>query len=48
MLHYNVSADGEADPASLHAGRPIEGGEKWLWRSTLRANPLVESARSRS
>lgn len=35
VVHYNV-ADGAPDPASLHAGRPVLAGQKWLWRSTLR------------
>ena len=41
VLHYNVTPDGRADTQSLHSGRAIEQGEKWLWRSTLRAMPLV-------
>lgn len=41
LLHYNTTPDGAADPASLHAGLAIERGEKWLWRSTLRAAPLA-------
>ena len=40
VLHYNVTADGAPDPTSLHSGRPVEEGEKWLWRSTLREHPL--------
>ncbi len=41
VLHYNVTPDGEPDPQSLHAGRAVVQGEKWLWRSTLRAKALV-------
>lgn len=40
VLHYNVTADGTADEASLHSGRPVQRGEKWLWRSTLREHCL--------
>jgi hypothetical protein len=40
VLHYNVTPDGLQDLSSLHQGNPIVRGEKWLWRSTLRAQPL--------
>ncbi|MBC7990946.1 MAG: 2OG-Fe(II) oxygenase [Luteimonas sp.] len=40
VLHYNVSADGRQDQASLHIGRPVREGEKWLWRSALRERSL--------
>ncbi len=40
VLHYNALPDGRPDPSSEHVGRPVEAGEKWLWRSALRANPL--------
>lgn len=39
VVHCNV-ADGVPDPASLHAGRPVLAGEKWLWRSTLREHSM--------
>lgn len=39
VVHYNI-ADGAPDPASLHAGRPVLEGEKWLWRSTLREHSM--------
>lgn len=39
VVHYNV-IDGRPDPRSLHAGRPVEAGEKWLWRSTLREHAM--------
>lgn len=39
VVHYNV-ADGAPDPASLHAGRPVLEGEKWLWRSTLHEHSM--------
>lgn len=35
-IHYNVTADGKPDPHSLHCGLPVDGGEKWLLRTTLR------------
>lgn len=44
VIHYNVTPDGQQDRASEHSGRPIERGEKWLWRSTLRANPFDRPA----
>lgn len=40
VIHYNVTGDGAQDPASVHAGRPVIEGEKWLWRSTLRQHSL--------
>lgn len=40
VLHYNVTPDGAPDPASLHSGKPVVSGEKWLWRSTLREHSL--------
>lgn len=43
VLHYNVTPDGRQDDASVHAGRPIVRGEKWLWRSTLRAHSLYDA-----
>jgi hypothetical protein len=44
VLHYNVTPDGRQDEQSLHSGRPIEGGEKWLWRSTLREQDLYDAS----
>jgi prolyl 4-hydroxylase len=41
VIHYNVGADGRPDPDSLHCGRPVERGEKWLWRCTLRERALA-------
>jgi len=38
-IHYNVTADGKPDPHSLHCGLPVDGGEKWLLRTTLREHP---------
>ena len=40
VLHYNVTPEGEPDGLSLHSGRKVQRGEKWLWRSTLREHPL--------
>ena len=40
LLHYNAIPDGSPDVQSLHSGRPVERGEKWLWRSTLREHSL--------
>lgn len=37
VIHYNVTPDGALDPASRHSGRAIVRGEKWVWRSALRA-----------
>lgn len=40
VIHYNVTADGAVDPYSRHSGRAIVRGEKWVWRSALRARPF--------
>ncbi len=40
LLHYNAVPDGGQDVQSLHSGRPVIRGEKWMWRSTLREHPL--------
>lgn len=37
MMHYNVLPDGSPDERSVHHGMPVEAGEKWLLRTTLRA-----------
>lgn len=44
LLHYNAIADGGLDAQSLHSGRPVRRGEKWMWRSTLREHPLYPTA----
>lgn len=36
MLHYNVTDDGAPDLLSLHSGKPVVSGQKWLFRTTLR------------
>lgn len=38
VIHYNVTPDGQPDLTSRHSGRAIVRGEKWVWRSALRAN----------
>jgi prolyl 4-hydroxylase len=43
LIHYNTTADGAADPRSLHSGSAIQAGEKWLWRSTLRERATVDT-----
>lgn len=40
LLHYNAVPDGGQDVRSLHSGRPVLRGEKWMWRSTLREHAL--------
>lgn len=37
MLHYNTIPSGEPDEMSIHHGLPVESGEKWLLRTTLRS-----------
>ena len=39
-LHYNVTPDGAPDRHSVHRGRPVQSGQKWLMRTTLRENSL--------
>jgi len=36
LIHFNVTADGLPDELSLHTGLPVQNGEKWLLRTTLR------------
>lgn len=40
VVFDNVRADGTPDPQTLHAGRPVEAGEKWLATLWLRHRPL--------
>lgn len=40
VLHYNAHDDGAPDTASRHVGRPVQAGEKWLWRSALRQHSI--------
>lgn len=36
LCHFNCLPSGEPDPATLHTGEPVQRGEKWLARTTLR------------
>lgn len=40
VVFDNVRADGSPDPQTLHAGRPVQAGEKWLATLWLRERPL--------
>lgn len=40
ILHFNATADGRPDASSRHIGRPVQAGEKWLWRSALRQHSI--------
>lgn len=48
LLHYNALPDGGQDVQSLHSGRPVVRGEKWMWRSTLREHPLYPTSTERA
>ncbi|MBS0193820.1 MAG: 2OG-Fe(II) oxygenase [Proteobacteria bacterium] len=48
LLHYNALPDGGLDVQSLHSGRKVVRGEKWMWRSTLRENPLYPTSTERA
>lgn len=39
LFFWNVAADGELEPLSLHAGLPVTKGEKWLFSKWIRAKP---------
>jgi prolyl 4-hydroxylase len=40
MLHFhNLGPDGLGDKDSLHAGMPVQSGEKWLLSQWIRAEP---------
>jgi prolyl 4-hydroxylase len=39
-MHYNALPDGRIDRASVHAGLPVERGEKWIARTALHEGPL--------
>jgi prolyl 4-hydroxylase len=43
-LHFNVTPDGSPDAQSLHHGCPVQLGQKWLLRTTLRENSLYRAA----
>jgi hypothetical protein len=40
VIHYNADKDGLPDKSSLHAGRPVRSGEKWIWRCALRERAI--------
>ncbi len=40
IIHYNVTSDNKPDPKSLHLGKEIKKGEKWLLRTATRQFPL--------
>jgi TPR repeat protein len=40
LCHYNCLPSGEPDSATLHTGEPVQRGEKWLARTTLREKPF--------
>lgn len=42
VVFDNVLADGLPDPSTLHAGCPVERGEKWLATLWFRERPLRE------
>ena len=48
IIHYNATVEGCADPHALHAGKPIEAGEKWLARTAFRAAPLYGNRYTRT
>jgi prolyl 4-hydroxylase len=37
LLFFNCGPDGQPDPLTLHAGAPVERGEKWLLSRWIRA-----------
>lgn len=42
VLFDNVNVDGTPDPTTLHAGMPVQSGEKWLATSWFRQRRLRE------
>ncbi|HEY1990897.1 MAG TPA: 2OG-Fe(II) oxygenase [Gammaproteobacteria bacterium] len=40
LCHFNCLPSGEPDPATLHTGEPVQQGEKWLARTTVRERPF--------
>jgi predicted 2-oxoglutarate/Fe(II)-dependent dioxygenase YbiX len=39
LYFYNVEADGSVDPRTLHAGRPVTRGEKWMLSQWIKGHP---------
>lgn len=40
LIFWNISAGGERERNSLHAGRPVTAGEKWLLSKWVREKPV--------
>lgn len=40
LIFWNMSAAGERERLSLHAGLPVQSGEKWLLSQWVRAKPV--------
>lgn len=40
LIFWNMSAAGERERLSLHAGLPVKSGEKWLLSQWVRAKPV--------
>lgn len=40
LIFWNMSATGERERLSLHAGLPVKSGEKWLLSQWVRAKPV--------
>jgi hypothetical protein len=43
VIHHNATEDNKPDPRSLHIGKAIKKGEKWLLRTATRQYPLYGS-----
>jgi len=39
LVFWNTTPEGEPDERTLHAGLPVESGEKWLFSKWVRARP---------
>lgn len=40
----NVTPEGKPDPLSLHAGRPVTHGEKWMFSQWIQDRPVFKAA----
>ena len=40
LCHFNLTPAGTPDETTLHTGAPVQRGEKWLARTTLRTKPF--------